>query len=209
VKRFFGNPNTLWPSMRNRLHVYVLPDDELRSVLGERQFILNEFDYCSVQPPEYLHATIQQFAVTSEEVSAEQTAAFMDALRLLAAAVEPFSIEMAAPTADDWALGVRGIATPAWSAVTEGVRAAASRTINAGAPLPSGVDVPHISLGYGLANGSTEHIQRASDETKKRIPQLKVDSLHFLAVHQDMELGTYTWDSTSPVPLTGPPTLTA
>lgn len=189
--------------MRNRLHVYVLPDDELRSALGERQFILNNFDYCSVQPPEYFHATVQQFSLTNEEVSTEQTAEFMDALRLMASAIEPFSIELSAPTADDWGLGVRGIATPAWSAVTAGVRAAASRSINASTPMPLGVAVPHISLGYGLANGNTEEIQRASDDNRKRIPALKVDSLHFLAVHQDVERGTFTWDATSPVQLTG------
>lgn len=195
--------------MRNRLHVYVLPDNELRSVLGERQLILNDFDYCSVQPPEYFHATVQQFAVTREEVSAEQAAAFMDALQLLAAEMEPFSIELAAPAADNWALGVRGIATPAWRAVADGVRAAAARTINAELPIPPGVHVPHISLGYGLADGSTEQIQRASEDTKNRIPPLKVDTLHFVAVHQDMERGTYTWDTTSPVQLAGSPIKTA
>ncbi|GAP54124.1 hypothetical protein AHiyo6_06890 [Arthrobacter sp. Hiyo6] len=206
VKRFFGTPMTLWP-LRNRLHVYVLPDDDLRSELGKRQRILKEFDYCSIQPAEYLHATVQQFAVSTEDTTAEQTAAFMDALKLLAATTAPFSIQLAAPKAEDWALGARGTTTPEWKALVEGVRTAAARTINSGTPMPEAPNRPHISLGYGLADGSSEDIQRASDDvTTNGLPPLKIKEMHFLAVHQNIERGTYTWNATSPVTLAGPPT---
>jgi len=193
--------------MRNRLHVYVLPDDDLRSELGKRQRILKEFDYCSIQPAEYLHATVQQFAVSTEDTTAEQTAAFMDALKLLATETAPFSIQLAAPKAEDWALGARGTTTPEWKALVEGVRTAAARTINDGTPLPPAPNQPHITLGYGLADGSTEQIQRASDDsTTNDLPPLKVEEMHFLAVHQNIERGTYTWNATSPVTLLGSPT---
>lgn len=128
---------TLWPSMRNRLHIYALPAPDLRSALEERQRVLEAFDYCSIQPADYLHATVQQFAVTSDEVSPEEVDAFMVRLKSLAAETEPFSVELGEPEADDYSLGVRGTNTSSWAKLTAAVRDAAADTINKSQPLPN------------------------------------------------------------------------
>lgn len=132
----FGHPMTLWPSMRNRLHVYALPAPDLRSALEERRRILEAFDYCSIQPADYLHATAQQFAVTSDEVSPEDMDAFMARLKSLAAETKPFSVELGEPEADDYSLGVRGTNAPPWAKLTAAVRDAAADTIDKSQPLP-------------------------------------------------------------------------
>ena len=189
---------TCWPTLRNRLHVYVLPNQDLRAELQRRQQILEAFDYCSVQPGAYLHATVQQFAVTSDEVNGEQLRAFREAAARVAATTRPFTIELGAPLADDWSLGIRGTATPHWTSLVEAVRAAAAQTVNTGLPLPDAPYGPHITLGYGLADGSTERIQAASDATNaQELPALKVEAIHLVAVHQDPERGTFTWDQTA------------
>ncbi|MFF2297574.1 sigma factor [Arthrobacter sp. NPDC058127] len=147
VKRFFGHPMTLWPSMRNRLHVYALPDSDLRSALEERQRVLETFDYCSIQPANYLHATLQQFAVASDEVSPEEMDAFMVRLKSLTAETKPFRVELGEPEADDYSLGVRGTITSSWAKLTAAVRDAAAETINNGRPLPDAPFRPHLTLG--------------------------------------------------------------
>ncbi|WP_336854586.1 2'-5' RNA ligase family protein [Sinomonas albida] len=202
MKRFFGEPATRWASLRNRLHVYVLPNSELRSALSARQAVLEGVEYCSVQPEPYLHATVQQFATSAEEVSREEVEAFTERLALLAEETEPFSIELGAPVVDDFALGVRGALSPAWTSLVDGVREAAAATINQGRAMPPGPFGPHVTLGYGLADGSGEQLQRESDLlATEPLPALKVASLHFLAVHQDAEAGTFTWDATVPFEL--------
>ncbi|HEY8294908.1 MAG TPA: 2'-5' RNA ligase family protein [Micrococcaceae bacterium] len=198
MQRFFGAPMTRWASMRNRLHVYVLPQAELRVELEARQRALESAEYCSIQPGGFLHATVQQFAVTSEEVSAGQLAAFNGALADLAAATEPFGVDLDAPLADDFSLGVRGTPTPPWRALVERVRSAGAETINAGFRLPGAPGRPHISLGYGLADGSTAQVQAAADALAlRRLPALRVDGVHVLAVHQDVRRGIFTWDSSA------------
>ncbi|MDQ4504094.1 hypothetical protein [Sinomonas sp. ASV322] len=197
MKRFFGEPATLWPSMRNRLHVYVLPGDELRSALVERQRALDDVDYCSVQPAEYLHATVQQLSHTNDEADPAAVERFIGRLGDLAASTKPFTVPLAAPVVDDFSLGVRGPSTPEWSALLDGVRAAAAETVNAGLPIPNPPFAPHVTLGYGVAEGSGERIQRASDALGGPVPPLAVAGLHFLAVHQDTERGRFTWDTTT------------
>lgn len=217
MKRFFGQPMTLWPSMRNRLHVYLLPDEELRAALVAKQKALEGFDYCSVQPAAYLHATVQQFAVTTEQVTPEQLEAFARQLARFAADLQPFDIPLAAPVADDWSLGVRGLPSAEWHHVVNGVRAAAAETINLGHEMPKAPFGPHLTLGYGVADGSSEQIQLASDSLNDSrnlsgltssggpngsgalagsgLPPLRVNKLHLLAVHQDVEAGIFHWDS--------------
>ncbi|WP_437772785.1 2'-5' RNA ligase family protein [Arthrobacter sp. KNU40] len=206
MKRFFGHPITLWPSMRNRLHIYALPAPDLRSALEERQRVLEAFDYCSVQPANYLHATVQQFAVTSDEVSPEDMDAFMARLKSLAADTKPFSIGLGEPEADDYSLGVKGTSTSAWAKLTAAVRDAAADTINKGQPLPGAPFNPHLTLGYALAEGSTALIQQASDQLRATaLPPLAINEMHLIAVHQDAKRGTFTWDTTSRFPFSEPP----
>lgn len=189
---------TLWPSMRNRLYIYALPAPDLRSALEERQRVLEAFDYCSIQPADYLHATVQQFAVTSDEVSPEDVEAFIARLSSLAAETKAFSVELGEPEADDYSLGVRGSNTPSWAKLTAAVRDAAADTINKSQPLPNAPFGPHLTLGYGVAEGSTQLIQQASDQLRaSALPPLTIKEVHFIAVHQDANRGTFTWDTTS------------
>ncbi len=192
--------------MQNRLHIYALPAPDLRSALEERQRVLEAFDYCSIQPANYLHATVQQFAVTSDDVSPEDMDAFMATLKSLAADTKPFSIELGEPEADDYSLGVKGTSTSSWAKLTAAVRDAAADTINKGQPLPGAPFNPHLTLGYALAEGSTALIQQASDQLRApALPPLTINEMHLIAVHQDAKRGTFTWDTTSRFPFSEPP----
>lgn len=65
---------------------------------------------------------------------------------------------------------------------------------------------PHLTLGYAIADGSTELIQAASDQVRNHaLPPLIVNGLHFIAVHQDTERGAFIWDTTTPFPFGGEP----
>ncbi len=192
--------------MRNRLHIYALPDPDLRTALEERQRVLGAFDYCSIQPADYLHATVQQFAVTSDEVSPEEMDAFKARLKSLAAETKPFSVELGEPEVDDYSLGVKGTITSSWAKLTAAVRDAAADTINKGQPLPNAPFNPHLTLGYAVAEGSTERIQQASDQLRaSALPPLTINEVHFIAVHQDVNRGTFTWDTTYRFPFNDQP----
>lgn len=204
MKRFFGESNTLWPSFRNRLHIYVLPEPALVSALMERQVALHGVGYCSTQPPEFLHATVQQFGLSRDEVASEQLDRFVAKLQDLAARTAPFAVQLDEPVAEDFALGSSCAGTAGWTRMLEGVRTAAKESISAGVPLPDAPARPHISLGYGLADGSTEAVQQAVDAVAgEPLPALAISELVLLAVHQDPEHGHFTWDELTRVPLAG------
>ncbi|MFC4947022.1 2'-5' RNA ligase family protein [Pseudonocardia sp. GCM10023141] len=196
MKRFFGVPITRWASPRDRLHVYVLPGERLSAQLAVRQKALDGIAYCSTQPVANLHATVQQFALTTGEVPADRLAAFGDGLAGLALRTTPFSVPLGPPVVGEHTLGVRGHLTQRWMDLTAAIRELALATFHADVVLPAPPSRPHVSLGYGLAEGSSTVIQDRADGLHHGVlPDLRVDALHLLAVHQDEIRGAYTWDS--------------
>ncbi|MCZ2404082.1 hypothetical protein IV498_13060 [Paenarthrobacter sp. Z7-10] len=90
--------------------------------------------------------------------------------------------------------------------MTAAVRDTAADTINRSQPLPKAPFGPHLTLGYGVAEGSAEVIQQASDQLRTHaLPPLTVNEVHFIAALQDTKRGIFTWDTTSRVQLSNRP----
>lgn len=196
MKRFFGVPITRWASPRDRLHVYALPQARLVDRLTLLQKALDGIDYCSTQPPENLHATVQQFAFATPDVPQAELTAFADGLALLAAETPPLAVPMGPPVVDDHGLGVRGHNTARWVALSAAIRELAAATFHGAVALPPAPRKPHVTLGYGLADGSSAVVQDRVDNLHTGLlPDLRVDRIHLLGVHQDEERGVYTWDT--------------
>ncbi|MDN5668372.1 MAG: 2'-5' RNA ligase family protein [Renibacterium salmoninarum] len=204
MKRFFGVPMTQWDSMRDRLHVYVVPGAGLGAELARLQQSLRGRDYCAAQPVEFLHATVQQFAFTTGEAEAGLPE-FACRMALLAARTTVFELQLGRPVVDDYSLGVRAEATDQWQNLSREIADAALGTCHAGRAMPAAPRQPHISLGYGIGTGSSSEIQSAVDALHTgNPPALAVAELKFVAVHQDESRGRYTWDELAAWPLAGP-----
>lgn len=195
MRRFFGVPITRWASPRDRLHVYALPGARLVDRLTLLQKALDGIDYCSTQPPEHLHATVQQFAFSTAEVPPAELAGFAAGLARLAGETPPFAVPLGPPVVDDHSIGVRGHATRRWVGLSAAIRELAAATFHGGVALPPAPRKPHLTLGYGLGDGSSAVLQDRVDALHTGLlPDLRVDRIHLLGVHQDEERGVYTWD---------------
>lgn len=195
---------TQWDSMRDRLHVYVVPGAGLSTELARLQQSLRGRDYCAPQPVEFLHATVQQFAFTTGEAEAGLPE-FAHRMAMLAGRMATFELQLGCPVVDDYSLGVRAEATDQWQDLSRKIADAALGTFHAGRAMPAAPRQPHISLGYGIGAGSSSEIQGAVDALHTGNPLvLAVTELKFVAVHQDESRGRYTWDELAAWPLVGP-----
>lgn len=194
---------TSWAQPRDSLHVYALPDPALRAALAPFQRVVAGFPACGVQPPEFLHATVSRLPAFRTDLSAAQLEALSAAITAAVRTIAPFTVELARPEADENSASVGGVAGPPWQALVDGVRAAATEVLDGELPQPP--HRPHVSLGYGVGDGSTAQLRRLLDAVPDPGPLLlHVDAVHLLAVHQNPDAGTFTWDPIDVRPLARP-----
>jgi hypothetical protein len=192
-----------WPWQRGALHVYALPAPALRAALTPFHGPIEAVSFCAVQPPEFLHATVTRFpwfladpAIPPVE---EVTAAVAEAV----ADIAPFTVELGRPWITEYGVVVDAPAVPAWDGLVDGVRAAAT-ALDPGRQLPNRPYAPHVSLGYGVADGDGELLKGPLDAIPAATPfRMHVHEVHLLSVHQEPERGIFSWDPIAVLPLGG------
>jgi hypothetical protein len=192
-----------WPWPRGALHVYALPDPTLRAALTPFHEPIEAVSFCAVQPAEFLHATVTRFpwfladpTIPSIE---EVTAAVAEAV----SGVAPFTVELGRPEITEYGVVVDAPAIPAWDALVDGVRAVAT-ALDPDRALPNRPYRPHVSVGYGVADGDGELLKGPLDAIGVADPfRLHVAEVHLLSVHQEPERGIFSWDPITVLPLGG------
>lgn len=192
-----------WPWPRGALHVYALPDPTLRAALTPFHEPIEAVSFCAVQPAEFLHATVTRFpwflADPAIPPIEEVTAAVAEAVSRVA----PFTVELGRPAITEYGVVVDAPAVPAWDALVDGVRAVAT-DLDPGRALPNRPYRPHVSVGYGVADGDGELLQGPLDAIGVAGPfRMHVDEVHLLSVHQEPERGIFSWDPITVLPLGG------
>jgi 2'-5' RNA ligase len=201
VKSIFARMT--WPWQRDALHVYALPDPALRAALTPFHRPIEAVPFCAVQPAEFLHATVTRFpwflADPAIPPIEEVTAAVAEAVSGLA----PFTVELGGPVITEYGVVVDAPASPAWDELVDGVRAVAT-TLDTERQLPNRPYGPHVSVGYGVADGDGELLQGPLDAVAAPGPfRMRVAEVHLLSVHQEPDRGIFSWDPIAVLPLGG------
>ncbi|MER7015329.1 2'-5' RNA ligase family protein [Saccharopolyspora sp. NPDC000359] len=201
MRDFFTRHATADWSARSRLHLYALPSDELREAVGRYHQVLGATaaeQGLGLQPPEFLHFTVQMLHPSRDDIAPEQLAALTEALTAALAEVPPLELQIGPPVpsmhaVELWTHPVPGI-DAAWGHLVDAVRSAITSVLGADVLPERGTNaVPHTSIGYGIAEGDSGRL--ASTLKKVRIPLITVPitEVHLLDVEQHPGQGRFTW----------------
>ncbi|MFG1790380.1 2'-5' RNA ligase family protein [Nocardia sp. NPDC049149] len=196
VRNFFHSPHLDWPQLRGSLHVYVLPDPEFIASVQPAVDAVAAFDGCTAVEPRWQHATVTRIPWWRNEVDAEVLERFAAALAVVAAGTVPFAIPMQGPWLHEYGVGVAAPEEAQWKQLYTATRDTAARIFGTERALPAPPPMPHVSLGYGIAERDSAPLAQALS-TIETPATLTVDALHFLSVDVDIEAGTFTWDALS------------
>ncbi|MGB6073883.1 MAG: 2'-5' RNA ligase family protein [Rhodococcus sp. (in: high G+C Gram-positive bacteria)] len=198
MKSLFDLPMTAWPHERNSLHVYALPQID-SSVLVPIQDAIRSTGVCSVQPTEFLHATVTRIPAFLDTVPADTVLTLRGLLDDATAALEPFTVDMTGPHIFEHSVGYEGNRSPQWDSLVRSVRAGAT-TVLGDPAMPPAPHAPHISLGYGTADVDSEPLtaelaRLGARRGRQQSVRMHVAEVQLLSVHQDSAAGIYTWDT--------------
>lgn len=192
-----------WPWQRDALHVYALPDPTLRAALIPFHEPIEAVSFCAVQPPEFLHATVTRFPWFLADPTIPPIEKVTAAVAEAVSGMAPFTVELGRPEISEYGVAVDAPAIPAWDGLVDGVRAVAT-SLAPDRELPNRPYRPHVSVGYGVADGDSELLRGPLDSVPTTAPLLlNVAEVHLLSVHQEPERGIFSWDPIAVLPLGG------
>lgn len=199
-----------WP-LQQRLHVYALPNDDMRQVVGKYQAQLGDDPIgtygLGLQLLENLHFTVQMLRVHRSEVTDTEIDDLVAHLTKQVGNLAPFSLRVGPPQAGQHAVemwvepNADGL-NPEWTELVEHTRAAATSVFGEQVLPPLGPNAtPHTSLGYGVRPGDSGAITTALKRIRQPAVEVPIEQVHLLAVTQQPDLGRFTWTTLASVPL--------
>ena len=203
MRNFFQTTN--WPQRHDKLHVYVLPDASGLEYAERFRDALTEYPAVSAMPRQYLHFTVQMIERFLHEVSEERITQLVSALDEAVRNLSPIELELTTPSVHESHVRLDGVgpATGFFELVTR-VRSAIISVLGDDAVKPLGPGWgPHVSLGYGIADGENEPLARALEQVAANVEPARVrfDAVHLLSVSQHPDEGTFGWDSLAVIKL--------
>ncbi|MGI5125842.1 2'-5' RNA ligase family protein [Pseudonocardia sp. CA-107938] len=192
-----------WPWPHGALHVYALPGERLQAALEPFHEPIAATGFCAPQPPEFLHATITRFPWFLDDPTIPAIADVTAAVADVASSHAPFTVELSGPGITEYGVVVDAPPPPQWDALVDGVRAIPAR-LDPGREMPNRPYAPHVSVGYGVAEGDGEVLRAPLAAVPAPGPfVLDVREVHLLAVRQEPERGIFSWDPIAVLPLSG------
>ncbi|RBP99470.1 2'-5' RNA ligase [Bifidobacterium xylocopae] len=155
-----------------------------------------------MQPPQYLHVTLQRLNLYRDQLSEDQWLSFLGALDAAAQSVSEFKLGFSLPRVHGEAVEAFGTPRRGWDNLVDAIRTALGRAgfQTALTDPPFG---PHYTFAYCTADTGQEndtHIQKVLDQVCQ--PQsMVVDSMHLVAVNQYPDEGVFRFDRLHSWPL--------
>lgn len=194
-----------------RLHVYAVASDTLREVVARYHAALDgvaQAQGLGLQPPEFVHFTVQMLRVHRDDLAPDQLGALVDKLAAALAEHEPLTLRVGPPAASQHAveLWVDPAADEPWGELVAATRRAAATVLGEDALPPlAGNATPHTSLGYGIGPGDSGVITSALKALRPRpgLIDVPVQQVYLVSVRQLPEQGRYVWETLAELPLGG------
>lgn len=197
MKRFFDRLDTHWPREHGALHLYALPEagdpiiEHMRKE-GEALQSRGKWDGVALQPPEYLHMTLQRLDLYRNQLSQEQWSALCVKMSDVAKRHSPFSVDFRVPEVRGEAAEALGSESSEWQKLVDDIRAGLADA-GLGSSLTDPPFGPHYTFAYcskDTDSDADKRLQHTIDEVC--VPQsMQVKTLYLVAVNQYPEEGVF------------------
>lgn len=206
VHDFFATTVDDWTDPSGQLHAYLVPDGAGLARLAPAVAAVSHLSYLAPQPIEALHATILRFPHLIRDLDGAALARLREAAMALASEVPPVRLGFGEPGPVVNSVLTRAEADEQWEGLIRVVRGAALEALGADAARYGPPFGPHITIAYATAAGEDAQVAAAlaaDPATAAPVGTLVFTEIAWCAVHQNRDLGTYTFDTLFTSPLGG------
>ncbi|ETJ97169.1 hypothetical protein QP568_03775 [Propionimicrobium lymphophilum] len=203
---FFKYAQENWDNPAGQLHTYLLPGTNFAELAQPYLGILQESSVCAAQPNDSFHATIQRlpFFADDKEIC-DRIPAFGKELRKHFAKWPIPEINFSYPEVTKDSVLCFATKDSGWTEFVDGVRKCSVNIFGEEASHFEGVPRAHLTLGYGVKDGSSEDLAKAIEaqnvEEKRHrsgaasFYTASLDHVALVTVHQRPEEGAYVFSS--------------
>lgn len=207
VTDFFAITIDDWHDPAGALHAYLVPNAEERARLAPARSAAREVPFLAVQPEAGLHATIVRLPPLVSELDSDDLPGINARATESGRQLGSLTIEFGGPqvTADSLLVSARG--DERWDALVELVRGAVRPASSGNVDRYPSPRAPHITIAYATGDGEDALIRRALAATpgaEAELGAITFEHIAWCAVHQNREVGTYTFEVLFTTPLGDP-----
>lgn len=195
MQRFFDRTDTHWRRLDRCLHLYALPDpsDDLVGATLNVAGTLRDLDGIGIQPPEFLHVTLQRLDAYEEDLSDDRWQRLLSTAPKVFAARPALKLDFAKPRAMSHAVEAVADGGVKWAALIASIR---QLILGSGLPVstltPAPV-VPHYTVAYCTQERGdgpiTAALKRSGTTTSMRIREVSL-----VSVTQAPDAGIFSFD---------------
>lgn len=194
MRRFFEREDTRWSRDDGALHVYIVPGvGALPQGVVCTHAALAQLPGLTVQPPEFLHCTVQRFDAHIEVLREAWWQEFRRAVKSGVKEMEPFRLHFAAPTAEAEAVEAVGVPNREWQQLLSCVRGAAAES-GVGKALTEPPYGPHYTLAYCTGETDDREINSVLDKVGEP-SSIEVDTISLVSVTQRPDVGIFEFET--------------
>ncbi|WP_341947123.1 2'-5' RNA ligase family protein [Microbacterium sp. LWH11-1.2] len=194
MQRFFDLPHAQWRRMDRCLHLYAIPEpsSELLSASDEAIAALREIQGIEVQPPEFVHVTLQRLDAYEEDLRAPAWRKLLAAAPSVLSHRRTFELAFEKPRAMSHAVEAVAEGGVHWARLIADIRQMVLAHLPDGVLVPPPL-VPHYSLAYCTEDRSDEPVESALKPTATRT-RMRVAEVSLVSVTQAPREGRFSFD---------------
>jgi len=196
MKRFFDQPITKWRQLERCLHFYALPVGESTIIEGTRRpaAALGKLPGIGIQPPQYLHVTLQRLDAYEEDLSSPQWRRLLNDAPVEMRAHESFNLRFEPPKPLSHAIEAVAHGGHEWSSLLTRLR---RLTLTAGLPLSTLTPIPpapHFTLAYCTDDREDEDAVESLNLSGAGPTMMRIEEVALVSVTQRPDAGVFTFD---------------
>lgn len=204
-------PDRMWPADWSSLQLYITPDPDRDSELGQLfagcNAVFAQYPMLVV-PERWRHITVQPINhVRTADIGQDQRAAFAAVLTSALSEVPAWTWTMGSPVVSGRAALLDTSPDEPFELLLDAVRRAVGEVFGS-APLSYDTRPAHMTLCYpreSLAFTPAREVRQKLRRVRPSHAPLRVGSVHLVDVHQDADAGFYWWDHVHTFCLGGSP----
>ncbi|MDF1487779.1 2'-5' RNA ligase family protein [Tessaracoccus caeni] len=197
MRNFFESMEP-WRQPEGSLHLYVLPDDDVRERLVSAQEALTGIEHLPLMPPAYLHMTVHRLS-QFDDLPQVEFSRLAQHLTPLFDSFPAFTVDMGAPELHETSVGVTASPSAEWDSLIDGVRRTLSEAFP-GDDLLFPPHAPHLSLGYATGPASDDEV-RARLKDQPPIGDVRIGTVELVSVTVRPDLGIFDFTGLAAWPL--------
>lgn len=186
--RSFFEQMAPWPQNDGSLHLYALPDGDVRERLDEAAALIDGVPNLPLVPDAWRHFTVRRLAQFDDLKQAELSR-LADCVTEAVEGVGPFDLNVGTPQVHDRAVECVAEANPGWEAL---INAAGKAAAAFGGEVKDAPYAPHLTLAYATGDVEDTELHRRLGPAQA-IGTVHIGQVHLVSVTVRPELGWFDW----------------